>query len=146
MKIIDELHSKGFDRASAPSMTILSRNEENGEKSSMVFHPIMPGVYFVYNNFHSQEAVEADYNEDTKKMIEINHCRRGRFGCKVNGRQVYLGEGEMEANLVGVIRENPEFPLGFYAGVEILIDPEPAKAYLKDVFPEAVEQIDFLGW
>ena len=45
MKIIDELHSKGFDRASAPSMTILSRNEENGEKSSMVFHPIMPGVY-----------------------------------------------------------------------------------------------------
>ena len=52
----------------------------------------------------------------------------------------------MEANLVGVIRENPEFPLGFYAGVEILIDPEPAKAYLKDVFPEAVEQIDFLGW
>ena len=92
MKIIDELHSKGFDRASAPSMTILSRNEENGEKSSMVFHPIMPGVYFVYNNFHSQEAVEADYNEDTKKMIEINHCRRGRFGCKVNGRQVYLGK------------------------------------------------------
>lgn len=64
-------------------------------------------------------------------MIEINHCRRGRFGCKVNGRQVYLGEGEMEANLVGVIRENPEFPLGFYAGVEILIDPEPAKAYLR---------------
>lgn len=33
----------------------------------MVFHPIMPGVYFVYNNFHSQEAVEADYNEDTKR-------------------------------------------------------------------------------
>ena len=31
-------------------------------------------------------------------------------------------------------------------GVEILIDPEPAKAYLKDVFPEAVEQIGFLGW
>ena len=69
MKIIDELHSKGFDRASAPSMTILSRNEENGEKSSMVFHPIMPGVYFVYNNFHSQEAVEADYNEDTKNCL-----------------------------------------------------------------------------
>ena len=113
MKIIDELHSKGFDRASAPSMTILSRNEDNGEKSAMVFHPIMPGVYFVYNNFHSQEAVEADYNEDSKNMIEINHCRRGRFGCKVNGRQVYLGEGEMEANLVGVKRKIRNFHWAF---------------------------------
>ena len=36
MKIIDELHSKGFDRASAPSMTILSRNEENGEETETV--------------------------------------------------------------------------------------------------------------
>ena len=63
MKIIDELHSKGFDRASAPSMTILSRNEENGEKSSMVFHPIMPGVYFVYNNFHSMGKCSDKFGE-----------------------------------------------------------------------------------
>ena len=41
-------------------------------KCSMVFHPIIPGVYFVYNNFHSQEAVEADYIEETEySMAEI---------------------------------------------------------------------------
>lgn len=51
-----------------PALFLLWRRE----KSSMVFHPIMPGVYFVYNNFHSQEAVEADYIEETEySMAEI---------------------------------------------------------------------------
>lgn len=145
MKVIDELHDKGFERSGEQSMTILSRVEKNGETSSMVFHSIMPGIDLVYNHFHSREAVEADYHEDTKYMIEINHCRRGRFGCKIDGGQVYLGEGEVEANLVGVERENPEFPLGFYVGVEILIDPQQVKKYLNNIFPETVEQIDFLS-
>lgn len=143
--IKNEFYNRGFFKKESPlDTTILCRVEDTGEESSMTFHSILPGIDFIYNQFSSKKAVEAEYREETKNVIEINHCFSGRFGCVVNGRQVYLGEGEIEANMVGVQRENPEFPLGFYRGVEILIDPDTAKESLCVVFPEFVQQIDFL--
>lgn len=56
----------------------------------------------------------------------------------------YLGVDEIEANILGIDRINPEFPLGYYEGIEILIDVAGAYKSLKNMFPDIAEQIGSL--
>lgn len=116
--------------------------EDEKQESSMTFYHIMPGIDLVFNRFTTIECCKPEFNRYTMEMIEINYCKMGRFGCTIDGnKNVYLGEGEIEANIMGITRNNPEFPLGFYFGIEILIDPNIAIGYLESVFPEIAKQI-----
>lgn len=118
---------------------------DDEQKSSMFFNHIMPGIDLIFNRFTTVECVKPKFNQYTMEMIEINFCKMGRFGCTINGnRNVYLGEGEIEANIMGITRDKPKFPLGFYFGVEILIDSKVAIDYLGPMFPEIAEQVDGL--
>lgn len=49
----------------------------------------------------------------------------------IDDRMFYLGVNEAEANILRVDRVNPEFPLGYYEGIEILIDVKAATDLLK---------------
>lgn len=44
----------------------------------------------------------------------------------IDDRMFYLGVNEAEANILGVDRLNPEFSLGYYEGIEMLIDVKAA--------------------
>lgn len=121
------------------SLTLMSLKSEND--GSMAFYHIFPGIDVVYNVFNTNYCVEGDFNMKSMDIIEINHCRQGRYGCMLNERMFYLGVNEIEANLLGIDRVNPEFPLGYYEGVEILIDVTAATEYLKPVFPDIANQI-----
>ncbi len=144
MGIIEALHETGFSQTETASGVVLTRDDAPHAASTMTFHAVMPGVSFVINAFNTRDAVSIEYDKDVHGTIEINHCRHGRFGTILQGRQFYLGEGEMEANLVGIKRESPEFPLGFYQGLELLIEPKPACTFLEPIFPEAATQIKAL--
>lgn len=111
------------------------------ETNSMAFYHIMPGIDVVYNKFDTSHCVEANYKPDALNIIEINHCRQGRYGCQINDQMFYLGVDEIEANILGIDRVNPEFPLGYYEGIEILIDVTKAAPYLEPMFPDIAEQI-----
>ena len=52
-----------------------------------------------------------------------------------------LGVGEIGASILGVEKTNPEFPLGFYEGVSILIHVPMATKSLEQMFPDLVKQI-----
>lgn len=121
-------------------LTLLTFNE-NDRQSSMAFYHIMPGIDVVYNKFDTKHCIEADYKPESLNMIEINHCRQGRYGCMIDDRMFYLGVNEAEANILGVDRVNPEFPLGYYEGIEILIDVKAATDYLSPLFPDIAEQV-----
>lgn len=124
--------------------TVLYMIDEQKE-STMTFYHILPGIEVVYNDFNTKKCLEPIYQSYSKNLIEINHCRNGRFACTIHDNQyVSLGIGEMEANLLNVERKKPEFPLGFYEGIEILIDVPVAKEYLLNIFPEISKQIEFL--
>lgn len=45
------------------------------------------------------------------------------------------------ASILGVEKTNPEFPLGFYEGVSILIHVPMATKSLEQMFPDLVKQI-----
>lgn len=123
----------------------IMKSIDDKDRTSMTFYHVMPGIDVVYNKFGTRECIEPEYTPYTMNMIEINHCRQGRYGCVINENQyVYLGEGEIEANILGVDRIKPEFPLGFYDGIAILLDIEIAKEYLQPMFPDVTAQIEVL--
>lgn len=127
-------------RENSHDLTVMT-NKDNEKESRMAFYHIMPGIDVVYNKFDTSHCVEADYQPDALNVIEINHCRQGRYGCQINDKMFYLGVDEIEANILGIDRINPEFPLGYYEGIEILIDVAKASQYLEHMFPDIAEQI-----
>ena len=127
------------------NVTRFSRGEADDGSSSMTIHHIMPGVDVYYNNFNTNDSIEASYMPDALNIIEINHCRQGRFGCLLSeDRYVYLGEGEIEANILGIERITSEFPLGFYEGIGICLDVDKAAEYISSMFPNIARQIYLL--
>lgn len=106
----------------------------------IICHHVFPGIYIIYNNFNTFHSFEPE--NISRDIIEINHCRKGRFECKVeNDSYIYLGEGDLEVNSCQIQRETSGFPLGYYEGVEVLIDIETAKEFLGGIM-EGIE-IDF---
>lgn len=142
---IKELYSRKLKiKKDTDNVTVMSFDDGAG-KASMFFYHIMPGIDVVYNKWNTRKCVEAAYNRQSMNVIEINHCRMGRYGCIIDDNQyIYLGEGEVTANILGIKRGNPEFPLGFYEGIEILIDVKAASAYLIPIFPDVAEQLEVL--
>lgn len=140
---VDVLYQHGFGKVDYyPNVTRFSRPEQNEQESSMTLHHIMPGLEISYNHFNSHKAVEVSYAPETLGVIEINHCRQGRFGCVLqNDRYVYLGEGEIEANILGIVRVHPEFPLGFYDGFSILLDVRLFSDAIAPLFPTLSAQL-----
>lgn len=140
---ISDFYNKDFEvLKDYENVTVLEI--ENGGRGAMTFYHIMPGIDVVYNKFSTRKCVEPDFQPYTLNMLEINHCRHGRYGCAINGNDeyIYLGEGEAEVNVLGIKRGNPEFPLGFYEGTEILIDTIPARRYLEPIFPDAAKRLE----
>lgn len=144
--MMKELYQKHFEKELVrDGATALLRRENNAEQSSISFFYLMPGMELAYNFFRGHQSAEAEPTPETKNMIEINHCRQGRFGCTLPGdQQVYLGTGEIGANILGISRANAEFPLGFYEGITILLDVPTAMQSLHPMFPVLADQIQLL--
>lgn len=122
----------------------LGRDELDGTASSMVHYSILPGIDLVYNSFNSENGAEVQYTVAEKRVIELNYCAQGRYGCVLNGKEMYLGEGELEAHLWGLPKSDGKFPLGVYKGISLLIDPAVARRKIPELFPEIGLQLDNL--
>ena len=115
------------------------------KESTMSYYQILPGIDLIYNSFNSFDCPIPNYQSYSKNIIEINHCKQGRYGCQINdGEQIYLGAGDMGANIHNISRKNTEFPLGFYEGVTILIDISMVKKELSNLFPDVIDNINLL--
>lgn len=103
---------------------------------------VFPGIQVIYNNFHC-EYVPADPDFEAQ-YIEINHCRRGKFECLFRKMYyAYLCEGDLGICRWGLTKNEESFPLGYYEGVEILLDVETARE--NPVFSEFHLDLDALS-
>lgn len=80
---------------------VLSTNEkctvyfiENKTRNGIVtYYNIFPGIEIYYNDFHMSYGFTRKHIQ-SPNIIEINHCRQGRFECEFkSGGYAYLGEG-----------------------------------------------------
>ena len=119
-------------------------NEKENKKSKMIIYYIFDGLDLVYNKFNTYTTPEPAEKTE-KEYIEINYCKRGVFECKVNSdKYLYLTEGEMASNLTKIKREESNFTLGYYEGIELLIDIEKLKKNIPIMFIELIDNIEKL--
>ncbi len=108
-------------------------------KGEVNFCNLMPGLDLLYNRFNVNEHIEMEYSKSKNKILEFNYCEAGRFGSIINkDRQVFLGEGEIEVNIATIERINPEFPLGYYKGISLIVDIDEFEKQIKNTFVEEI--------
>ena len=71
--------------------SVYKMENETGE-GVITRYPVFPGIELLYDDIHMSCGVA--HREDPRAdLLEINHCRTGRFECEFSdGRAVYLGE------------------------------------------------------
>lgn len=95
--------------------------ERDSGEGVMTSYQVFPGIELIYNDFHMGNCF--NNKRPCSDIMEINHCRQGRFECDFdNGSYVYLEEGDLSVNMLGNKTKNSCFPLEHYHGVSVIID------------------------
>lgn len=82
---------------------------------------VLPGVELCYNDMHL-----AFCNQDQRaaqNVIEINHCRAGRYECSFGENSCcYLAAGDLAVSAGSRKKSSSCFPLRHYHGITLLVD------------------------
>ncbi len=113
--------------------TVFKIENETG-KGVMTRYPVLPGMELLYNDMHIT-TVRADQNKlSCENMMEINHCREGRFECEfADGGAVYLGAGDLAVNMLTHPPRDSWFPLSHYHGISVIVDLRAAQDTLRQI-------------
>ena len=111
------------------------------ELSQMTFYHLFTGLDLIYNKFNteisptSSKDIERDY-------VEINYCKRGIFECTMpEDKLLFLGEGEISANINKIQRIEAVFTKGYYEGIELLISIEELEKNIPPMFSQIIDNI-----
>ncbi len=100
----------------------------------MTCYPILPGIELLYNDIHMTIAHAEQNKVICENVMEINHCREGRFECEfAGGGAVYLGAGDLAVNMLTHPARDSWFPLSRYHGISVIVDFQPAQITLSQL-------------
>ena len=90
--------------------SVYKMENETGE-GVITRYPVFPGIELLYDDIHMSCGVA--HREDPRAdLLEINHCRTGRFECEFSdGRAVYLGEGDLAVKVMTNRTRETWFPV-----------------------------------
>ena len=98
--------------------------------------PVIPGITFYTQEYTSNAGVCSVPGSHT--VLEINWCRKGRMECRMkDGCILYMGEGDLFLSMTDNHADILEFPLGYYEGVALAIDPAAADSSLPESYKKA---------
>ncbi|MBR0370811.1 MAG: helix-turn-helix transcriptional regulator [Methanobrevibacter sp.] len=137
-----------FDDVFIPDFTIAGENFKKtidlGEYGKLETYSLFPGVIlaFIDINIENYDDVFIE-SELPSRLLEINHCASGRYAYTVgDDKIIYFGKGDLCISIHELTKTLPDFPLGFYNGIEIFIDVDVANDYIKNYLPD-FDLIDF---
>lgn len=126
-----------------PEVEIVAKNHDcavykmknhNGEGFMTSYH-VFPGIELIYNDFHMGNCFHN--KQPCLNVMEINHCRRGRFECEfLSGGYVYMSEGDLAVNMLSNRTKKSCFPLEHYHGISIIICLEEAEKSISSVLDD----------
>jgi len=107
---------------------------------TMTSFRVFPGIELIYNDFSTSSCFQTI--ESMENIMEINHCRKGRFECEFQkSSYIYIGEGDMAVNILSDRATSSSFPLGIYQGITVILHIKEAEEALSQ-FPDDM-RIDF---
>lgn len=99
--------------------------------------PVFPGAELCYNDMHLAWCNQAQ--RAAQNVIEINHCRVGRYECSFGENSCcYLAAGDFAISAGTRKKSCSSFPLQHYHGITILLD-------LDALTPEMHRQLQWFG-
>lgn len=119
----------------------MSEGKNTGRITS---YEVFPGIRLTYNDFHIGKCPEHVFLQ--KDIMEINHCREGRFECEfMDGVYTYLSTGDLAVNkIISNQVINATFPSEHYHGVSIIIDLEQAAKMISTILSDISIDLYFL--
>ncbi|WP_407422240.1 helix-turn-helix domain-containing protein [Methanobrevibacter sp.] len=115
-----------------------------GQYGKLETYSLFPGVIlaFIDINLENYDDVFIE-SELPSRLLEINHCASGRYAYTVgDDKIIYFGKGDLCISIHELTKTLPNFPLGFYNGIELFIDVDIANDYIKNYLPD-FDLIDF---
>lgn len=108
--------------------TIYSVTNDTG-KAVITNYEVFPGIEVCYNDMH------IEFYEHCKSysgnVMEINHCREGRFECELkDGTYTYLEAGDFAVNCLTNKCVKASFPISHYHGISVLINVDKANGVM----------------
>ena len=102
---------------------------------TMTDYRIFPGIRLIYKDVHMLRYAYPAPPHDA--LLEINHCREGRYEHRIGRQYYYLSAGDLSISRSAESGTEAYFPTSHYHGISIIIDPEKAPAcfscFLDDV-------------
>lgn len=112
--------------------TIYKMENETGQ-GIVTSYPVFSGIELLYNDMHMSSST-SENKLPRNNIMEINHCREGRFECEFStGETAYLGSGDLAVNMLSNSAKEAWFPLSHYHGISILVDLDVASKTLSQV-------------
>ena len=95
---------------------------ENGEgELTITEYPVFPGIWLCYKDAHIQTyTYPPSYPAG---VLEITHCREGRFEYDAGDQFFYLTKGDMAVCRSAGSGTSVYCPTGHYHGVSVIVDP-----------------------
>lgn len=113
--------------AQGPDCTVFKMENDTGE-GLITRYPVLPGIELLYNDIHMAVAHTEQNKAVCQDMMEINHCREGRFECEfADGGAVYLGVGDLAVNMLTHPARDSWFPLSHYHGISVMVELHAAQ-------------------
>ena len=114
--------------------TVYRRTDDDGE-AVMIAYAVFPGIELVYHDIHAQSCRLRAM--DVENIIEIHHCREGRYECEYGENFCYLTPGDLAVVRKRDASSSAFYPLSHYHGVSVILDldhaPRCLSCFLKDV-------------
>lgn len=107
--------------------TVFKLENETGE-GIMTRYPVLPGMELLYNDMHITTVRAKENKMPCEDVMEINHCREGRFECEFSdGGAAYLGVGDLAVNMLTHPPRDSWFPLSHYHGISVMVELQAAQ-------------------
>lgn len=104
-------------------------------KAVVTNYKVFPGVEVCYNDMHlgvCEQNISGNGN-----IIEINHCREGRFECELkDGTYTYFEHGDFAVNCIENKCVKSNFPISHYHGISILINVNRANEVMSKLLDD----------
>lgn len=100
-------------------------------------YPVLAGIELFYNDMHIAYCNQKQ--STAKNVIEINHCREGRYECSFGENSCcYMAEGDLSIGALTRKKSYSSFPLSHYHGITIIIN-------MDGIIPEVRSIMEMLG-